>query len=195
MQQVVDILSEAKEQGLYAFVSGGFVRDTILGKPIKDIDVFVLHGKRYKFESIDTVLPDVSANNLMLPLKYGNYRTIGGSGTNIREDVLNIEQYPYSQVDVIYLNHITPENACYNFDCSICQCYAILNDNGELEIRVSKDFMDYVNNNIIYLYSDIQTTDSHIDRVKNKYPDAIFVEKNVDKSDQGFMLWEHKQTL
>lgn len=182
MQQVVDILSKAKEQGLCAFVSGGFVRDTILNKPIKDIDIFILPTPD-NFLSLD------------LPATYGSFRNIGGSGSNIREDVVGIQQYLQSKVDIIYLQQESPESSCYNFDCSICQCYAVLNDNGELEIRVSKDFMDYVNNNIIYLYSDIQTTDNHINRIRDKYPDAIFVEKNVDTSDQGFMLWEHKQTL
>jgi len=173
---VSDILTKAKEQNLVAFIGGGYARDTILNKPIKDIDVFVL-------SSLCPLAPTLELSC------YGNRTNLGGSGGNLRDDVVYIEKYDDKDVDVIYMDQESILNVCYNFDTSICQCYTILNDEGVLETYISEDFKQYLDNNIIYLYKDISTCDSHLERIRAKFPDAIFEKKMSDCTNNKFTKW------
>jgi hypothetical protein len=170
---VVDILTKAKEQGVVAFIGGGYVRDTILNKPIKDVDVFTLVNEDY-----------------LLELDLGHSDNYGGSGANIRDDVAYIQKFTNADVDVICMYHESIEGACYSFDCSICQCYAILNEEGVLELYVSEDFKVYLDSDVIYFYSDIDTSDSHTDRIHEKFPDAIFEKKLSGEIGNVFSKWE-----
>ena len=172
---VLDILTKAKEQNLVAFIGGGYARDTILNKPIKDIDMFVL-------SSLDTLA-------LTLTPDYGSVTNLGGSGGNLRDDVVYIEKYDDKDVDIIYMDQSSILNVCYNFDTSICQCYTVLNDEGGLETYISEDFKQYLDNNIIYLYKDIISCDSHLDRIRAKFPDAIFEKKMSDCTNNKFTKW------
>ena len=172
---VLDILTKAKEQNLVAFIGGGYARDTILNKPIKDIDVFVLYADELSF--------------LTLTPEYGSVANLGGSGGNLRDDVVYIEKYDDKDVDVIYIEQSSILNVCYNFDTSICQCYTVMNDEGGLETYISEDFKQYLDNNIIYLYKDIKSCDSHLDRIRAKFPDAIFEKKMSDCANNKFTKW------
>jgi hypothetical protein len=160
----LDVLKIAKRQGVNAFIGGGYVRDTLLNVTPKDIDVFVL-----------------GHNDLTLaPYGYDWPSHLGGSGDNLREDVIGIEKYENKDLDIIYLSQDSYVRACNNFDLSICQCYGILSeDESSIDFYVSEDFEEFQKNNIIYQYSNIKTTQSHIDRVKEKYPDAEYKVKSL----------------
>lgn len=162
-ETAIEVLKHAKRQGVTAFIGGGFVRDALLKREPKDIDIFVLNSQNLSL-------------NLDFPSGvYGTPKHIGGSGDNLRKDVIGIEKYEDSDLDIIYLNQPDIKSACYNFDMSICQCYAILSDDeSDLEYYVTLDWYSYYTDKIIYQYSNIQTTEGHVDRVKQKYPDAEF---------------------
>lgn len=162
-ETAIEVLKHAKRQGVTAFIGGGFVRDTLLKREPKDIDIFVL-----------SCSPFFKLFNLPYSV-YGSHTSSGGSGDNLREDVTMVEKYEMSDLDIIYLDQPTIESACYNFDMSICQCYAILSeDESDLVYYVTSDWFSYYTDKIIYQYSNIQTTESHVERVKQKYPDAEF---------------------
>jgi len=161
----IDILTKAKAEGKTAFVGGGWVRDKLLGKDPKDLDIFVLNPYE---EDMELILND-----------YGDPVYYGGSGENIREDVSHIEKYNDVDVDIIYMKRHNIVQVCNSFDTSICQCYAILNNEGDLSYYTSTDFNDYLSKNIIWLYSDIQTTEGHISRIKQKFPNAEYKDKST----------------
>lgn len=174
-ETAIEVLKQAKKQGLTAFIGGGFVRDTLLKREPKDIDVFVLSDPIF-IESI--YLPNES---------YGYHTNLGGSGSSLRKDVIAINKYEDSDLDIIYLNQPDIESACYNFDMSICQCYAILSEDGsDLVYYVTLDWYSYYTDKIIYQYSNIQTIEGHVERVKQKYPDAEFKVKHFTPSKYDF---------
>lgn len=177
---ILDVLAKAKQQGVNAFLGGGWVRDTLLGKTPKDVDIFVL-GEQSTF--LTKYFPKhVTHHPLDVGASYGKSVDYGGSGDSIREDVDKIEKYDIGDLDIIYMKHSTILSACSSFDSSICQCYAILDEEGNLCYYVSDDFKEYEDNNTIYFYSDIQTTEGHIERIKSKFPDATYKDKMLTES-------------
>ena len=154
---VCKILTDLRSIGFKAFVAGGYVRDKLLGKETKDIDIFVLQDyTRYWSTVLD-----------MFGMK-DRARVIGNYGDMcFREDVEVLIKVDNLNLDILHMKSETIEDVLINFDTSICQCYGVVED-GRLVYYVSEDFMDYINNNIVYKYTNIPTTDDHLKRVKAK---------------------------
>lgn len=155
-----DILKYFEDENITAFIGGGWVRDEILGRKSKDIDVFVLNTDK-DFKHLFT-------NDCKVITNYENMV--------MRDDVFKLYQYPSLNVDILSMNNPTIEDVLENFDVSICQAVCILEDD-KLVYKVSKDFMDYINKGIIYRYVNIPTSDNHLDRVKKKFNITDFTKK------------------
>lgn len=160
------VLTKLQDKGLTAFIAGGWARDTILGKEPKDMDVFVLNN--------------LSTNKL--DEVFDSHCTIihNSQYLKMRDEVIALYKYDNLNLDVLLMSNPTIEYVLENFDVSICQAICVL-ENDKLVYKVSKDFMDYINNRIIYRYTNIPTSDDHLYRVKRKFNITDFVEKESGK--------------
>ena len=170
---ILKLLKDYQSAGLNAFVAGGYVRDAILNKPQKDIDMFVIGD--FDENKIDTA-HSIKPNRWGLLTK-PYYKIKNYSNMNIREDVLEIYKFDDLNIDVMVMNCSTIEQVLGNFDLSICQCACVL-EGDELVYKVSEDFLDYIKSGTIYRYIDIDTHDNHLDRMKDKFGVDSFTEVN-----------------
>lgn len=160
-----------KYMGVY--LAGGYLRDIEHSIIPKDSDIFIcpMTDKQIRYTA-DIQQP----TRTFLPRRrryiYYNY------GAGMRKDVNYIVKYG-CKYDVIVM-HTGIEDVIRNFDMSICQIYGYIED-GELLVKTTHQYEDYKTNKIIWIYEDIETTASHINRITAKFPDAIF--KSMHSSD------------
>lgn len=141
-----------------AVVAGGWVRDKLNGIEPKDMDIFVMSGNR------DLIEHDLELNGF-----YGNARYFGNyENCDMRDDVEGVLQYHRLGMDIVFMEQFDIEEVVENFDVSVCQIWAELEDDS-LVVYASRDYMDYKERGIIYQYSDIPTTDDHLNRIRAKY--------------------------
>lgn len=148
-----------KQPGIDAVVAGGWVRDKLNGLEPKDIDIFVMDGNqqfvKYTMER-EGFFHDT-------PRYYGNYENC-----DMRDDVEGVLKYKDYDLDIIFMEQLDIEEVVENFDVSVCQVWAVL-EGDDLVMYASKDFMDWKEKGIIYQYTDIPTTEDHLNRVREKY--------------------------
>lgn len=166
MEAIRQELIRLKNLGMDAVVAGGYVRDNILGKNIKDVDYFILNCEERE-RDIELELSDIES-------EYDNYGNM-----NVRDDVLKIIKTKDGDDYICMKDDL--HSTLRNFDCSICQACIFVDARDNLQVRVSKDFMDYILSNTIYFYSDIKTSESHIERVRDKFPNAVYKDKESEE--------------
>lgn len=157
---VKNILNSLKVNGYTAYVAGGWIRDIDNGIEPKDVDFFVVDDIDY-MDVRDCLVADGYVR-MDASRYHSNY---GG----MRDDVDGVIKCHGSGIDVVMMNSGSIEDTCLNFDVSICQIYCKLDDNGDLVVYVSKDYLDWVNDGIIYKYTNILTTENHLSRIKAKF--------------------------
>lgn len=148
-----EVLTRLKE-GIFGvteiYIAGGYLRDTLLGKPIKDIDVF-LYASEQNIELMqcksDFVKTSVEAYNSQMFHLTGNI-----TGTRLN---LIFPKYPWHK-------HFE------TFDIGLCKiCYDVKQN----ILKQSPEFRRDVDNKTITLLPNPRPCQEHVDRVMRKYPD------------------------
>ena len=179
VKDVRDILNILTKNGIDAFVAGGWVRDMFFGIEPKDIDIFVNKGSTAVSERVNVEHILNSYQYASNGKWYPNYEH-----NDMRDDVEGVIKYVSSGLDIVLMKTDTIEDVISNFDVSICQIYAKLID-GKLMMFASKDFMDWGSRKLIYQYTDIPTSDSHLERVRAKFNTEL-----VGKKSGGMVMME-----
>lgn len=126
-------------------IAGGYLRDTILGKPIKDIDVF----STTHIGSIDFI---------------SHYTKIEPCKRYEGSNILDVYQHKVTRINYIQVN--TLDGFLNNFDIGLCRIY--YNISADF-LRTSQDFEQDVRNKTITLLK--PSHGDHLERVCAKYPD------------------------
>ena len=153
------LIALAKEcERLGAYLAGGCVRDYLLlpGTKAKDYDIF-----------ISNTLGNGTYVNTSL---FGQgYRVSDDFISNkTRDEVLAVDKYDHVNVDVILMDKSTVEGMIATFDSSICQVWLEVVD-GHTVVMCSPDFLHYLVTGDWILYTDIETSQSHVDRLIAKF--------------------------
>lgn len=168
-EDCIKILKTFKYHNIDAFISGGWLRDNLNNIIPKDLDIFINNS-----ELIYDIMSCFDKTEYKsYPETYSNHLY-----SNMREDVISVIKYEELNLDFIIMKNTTCEGVVSNFDTSICQIYAKLSDDEKtLDVFVSNEFLEYIKNRIIYLYTNIDTSEDHINRIKSKFFNATFIEK------------------
>lgn len=164
--EVVCVLETLNElDNCEACIAGGWLRDKLNGVQPKDVDVFVC-GEITRGEIENSLFfKYIGSPSLMLtPKYYGNYEEC-----DMRDDVVGVLKYEKVNLDIIRMSSKNVEDIIDNFDVSVCQIYGKLNELGQIDVYVSRQYMDWVDHGIIYHYTNIPTSESHLNRVREKY--------------------------
>ncbi len=196
------MLEKAKTQleilermGLEVYIAGGFVRDILNGIEPKDIDIFVIGSDGSKCATtVATINDQYQESGCSWYTNYGNsvvreeVQSIFKVGEEL--DIVFMQPSYYHQIG--FLNFVVKNyeitDAVLDFDVSICGCYAELNEEGDLDIFVTEDYMDWVDKGVIYRYTNIPTTDGHLQRVADKFKTPLTM-KEVDR-DMSFIKYK-----
>ncbi len=158
----VNILQTLKEDCIDAIVAGGWIRDKLNGVEPNDLDIFVLgNPDRYEVEQAVSYCDFHQWNDC--PKYYGNY-----NDCDMRDDVVGVAKYKERDLDIIIMKQRCPIEVISNFDVSVCQLYGILNGD-KIDVYASSDYMDFLNDGTVYEYTNIPTSEDHLDRVRAKY--------------------------
>lgn len=153
---IIKYLEDLESKGITGYLAGGWLRDNDNNIPTKDVDIFITnsdHDTRFEIEDM-----------LHYKAKYhGNY-----GDSDMRDDVVGVVCSERQGVDVVLMEQDSIVDIIDNFDVSICQIYAELVD-GKLEVYASKEYLDWKEKGIIYSYTNIPTSQDHIDRVEAKF--------------------------
>lgn len=167
IEKAKEVLRDLKNCGYEAYVAGGFIRDILNGIAPKDVDVFI------------TGQVDGSVSAKVLQRQHGGrwFRNYGDM--DMRDDVHGVLKVD-DTLDIIMMESFKPNatligpntydiyDTVKNFDVSICGCFGKLVGDG-LEVYVTDDYLDWKDKGIIYHYTNIMTTQNHLDRIKNKF--------------------------
>jgi len=160
------LLQGLKKKNLDAYIAGGYTRDAILNRSPKDLDIFIVNSDNYTKEDLEQIY--TAENSPFSGCRFfPNYLD-----SHLRDDVFCVYKDDVNCIDYIIMNTTTIEEVIFNFDASICQCYAKLED-GKLNYYVSGRFKHYQQTGIIEVYTDVPSTEDHIERLKSKFPKAI----------------------
>lgn len=155
VEGIIEFIESLKAKGMKGFLAGGWLRDQDNGIDTKDVDIFIV-------DADDSTRWDVSPM-ISYTKYYGNY-----GECEMRDDVVGVLQSEKNGVDVVMMEQDCIVEIINNFDVSICQIYGEVID-GKLEVYASKEYLDWKEKGIIYQYTDIPTSQDHIDRVEAKF--------------------------
>ncbi|SMG43374.1 hypothetical protein [Paraburkholderia susongensis] len=123
IQQFDEALARLQAVGVQGLIAGGAVRDHLLNRPVKDIDVFVPHS-----EGIQRKLQEAFGVLHVNPLISAEYAGAGGEVEHVYE--INISSDPFDPdagrppLQVIVLaSGLDPEERARHHDFGICQCW------------------------------------------------------------------------
>lgn len=159
-------------------VCGGWVRDLVLAKPRKDIDVFVFIGE--EIESSYKINLSMAIMSILNLSQFDFQETLNLDADymrdcSFRDEVKNLVQLTSSDfgVDIIVCSGTYPE-ILNGFDSSICEI-GMSEEDGEFKIKATESFMSGVKSDTIYEYSGVRVRDDHRLRLNNKYPEYKWV--------------------
>lgn len=159
--KVINHLQKLNTNGVTAFVAGGWVRDYMNAVKPKDIDIFVV-GNGVTVDELKSIDIDYFG----ITRTFGNSESSGNSG--MREDVVGVVKYDDLDVDIVVMKAPTMEDVVNNFDVSICQIVGVL-EGDTISVYATDDYLDWGRKGVIYHYTDIPTTENHLERVRKKY--------------------------
>lgn len=158
-------LAKEKLGDRFAFVGGGAVRDTVLGRPIKDIDVWILVDDLSEFEGL---LAEAGLQ-LEFNLDYFNYRALGTSVLG------EVDGLPVQLVALRRDLCPSMETATAQFDFGLCQ----ISYDGVGLFPTSAFITDMLNNTMTLDLSrpgvDEARSRARYERLKEKYPEFTLV--------------------
>jgi hypothetical protein len=121
-QQFEEILSKLKAAGVTgALIAGGACRDHILGKPVKDIDVFVPDQ-----EGIEMKLGAAFGHLHVNPIIAAEYAGAGGEVDHVYEISFGDDPFGDSHIPVqviVLANGLDPVERAKHHDFGICQAW------------------------------------------------------------------------
>lgn len=158
----VNVLQTLKDGCIDGIVAGGWIRDKLNGVEPKDLDIFVLGEPDRHHVEVTMMNCDFHTWN-DTPHYYGNYEN-----NDMRDDVVGVTKYKERDLDIIIMKQDSPIEVISNFDVSVCQLYGVLND-GKIDVYATADYMEFLDNGTIYEYTNIPTSEDHLDRVRAKY--------------------------
>lgn len=168
IKKAEEILEYLHSKNVRAVVAGGYVRDKILGKESKDIDIFVLSGDKVSQEALSDVISLL--DNQIEPLSTSN------EGDPDIIEVLNSTTDDW-QIDVIIRKENTIGEVLSHFPCSLSQACATYSE-GKWEYKVSNYFQEYQTNNLVYFTEGKSERAEYKERMINKFKDAVFMNKH-----------------
>lgn len=125
-QQFEEILSKLKAAGVTgALIAGGACRDHILGKPVKDIDVFVPDQ-----ENIEMKLGAAFGHLHVNPIIAAEYAGAGGEVDHVYEVSFGDDPFGDSHIPVqviVLAQGLDPIERAKHHDFGICQCWYVGN--------------------------------------------------------------------
>jgi len=168
IKKVEEILEYLHDNNVRAVVAGGYVRDKVLGRESKDIDIFILAGDKVSQEVLGKIFSLLEYQ--VKPLSTSNE----GDPDIIK--VLNSTTDDW-QIDIIVRKENTIGEVLSHFPCSLSQAYATYNK-GTWEYKVSNYFQEYVNNNLVYFTEGKSERAEYKERMINKFMGAVFLNKH-----------------
>lgn len=136
------------------YIAGGYLRDTLLGKPIKDIDVFV-YGDPWLMERVEK---DRAFVKTSVQEYDGDLFHLTGNIKNTRINLL----FPKKN----WAAHFN------SFDLGICKVsYELKRD----FLHQHSDFIKDAENKTLTHVGKVQHNEEHVHRIQKKYPDYIYI--------------------
>lgn len=135
------------------YLAGGAVRDTLLGREVKDYDFFI---------------PKFEAKNLPWE-KRGKAIPVG---KDYDPDFYVKEQ----EVDGHIVQHIIVNNPTYrvrNFDIDLCEVWINFSN---MEVGCTSGFKRSIEEKAFRYYKTLSRNENHLERVKEKYPEYKVIE-------------------
>ena len=149
-------------------IAGGYVRDTVLGKEVKDVDIFIHSSQSWMYWK--GVLDELGEGfkHRMTPA-YGFIESISCMFESKEYDL---------PVQIMIMKTPIKETVEQGFDFDICKCYTIGKD---METILTKEFMQSVEDQKLYLkYSEVRhnafVSLQRGERLQHKYPWPIEVQ-------------------
>lgn len=176
IKKVEEILEYLHSKGVRAVIAGGYIRDKILGKESKDIDIFVLAG-----DKIDSCILGRLEDKLENYKSWDNLPTKDDKKEGYQGDpdiieVLNSTTDDW-QIDIIIRKENTIEEVLSHFPCSLSQAYVTYNK-GKWGYKVSNYFQEYQTNNLVYFTEGKSERAEYKERMINKFKGAVFMNKH-----------------
>ena len=168
IKKVEEILEYLHASNVRAVVAGGYVRDKVLKRESKDIDIFVLAGDKTPFGMIECVADILNDQVKILNSKY--------EGDPDIIEVMNSTTDDW-QIDIIVRKENTIGEVLSHFPCSLSQACATYNK-GEWEYALSNYFQEYMKHNLIYFTEGKSERAEYKERMINKFKDAVFLNKH-----------------
>ena len=194
------VTREALQQsfGPEAIIAGGALRDTVMGQPVKDVDIFLpyerssyfdkqhysieacfeeagvsvkTHNVRKGYRELATTVPNIKK---YAPHK-GGYSTNSihnpGIGNLEIKECWEIESQAGHLYNLVFTKHpVQPKDLLQQCDIGLCRI-AYQND----DVIIDNSFTDDAVNQTLTLFS--MDNKNHIKRIKKKYPDHQLVNK------------------
>jgi len=153
-----------------AIIAGGALRDLVLGKPVKDVDIFI---NRYGILCHSTLLNILNEFD-----PYIEYTDTYGRGGDI-DCIIKFTYEDYS-FEIIIGSDVTCDPK--QFDTSICQIWTGVTTNklGYSPFLYSNEFLDTVHTKHIKITNMARCSQDRIDRLKAKYPEYTIEEYTND---------------
>lgn len=178
-----------------AFIAGGMPRDLKLGKPIKDVDIFLPSSRAMEGQHYAKIIGNIMKLNENFDLDYGEvYDKYEDS------DFTHIDNVVKMKIDGVDFDFIITNKEDWKFkpyyfvegtfDFAICEAY-IDDPNGSMEVITTSDFNKCVETgNIKYKPHNNPTMTknslgNHLPRLKEKFPEYSFMEADVAKIYNG----------
>ena len=168
IKKVDEILEYLHASNVRAVVAGGYVRDKVLKRESKDIDIFVLGNITLSDGSIADINTLLGQSMNMLQSKYEGDPDINKVFNSTTDDW---------QIDIIVRKENTIGEVLSHFPCSLSQACATYNK-GEWEYALSNYFQEYMKHNLIYFTEGKSERAEYKERMINKFKDAVFLNKH-----------------
>jgi hypothetical protein len=144
IQQFDDVLKKLQAVGVKGLIAGGAVRDHLLGRAVKDIDVFVPYS-----EDIESKLQTAFGVLHVNPIIAAEYAGAGGEVEHVYEihestdpfgEDWNAPVKPPVQV-IVLAPGLDPEERARHHDFGICQCWYLGNGQFQQTLAFTNDMM------------------------------------------------------
>lgn len=168
-EQIQKYLSKLHVAGATsAVIAGGAVRDSLFGKPVKDIDIFVSKEQAHFITEVFSVEKNLYCGYINIPDVDGVF-DIPVTHTELPVQIITMDE------------GMSPADRLHTFDFGFCQVAY----DGKNIITTENFLNDYKNNTITLVYCENQheydRSMRRFERLKEKYPDHILraVDKNL----------------
>ena len=166
--------SLADKYYLSAFIAGGYLRDTLLGKKVKDIDVFMIPepSLHFDFDDAERIAEDEEMEITSLSSELSEDTLNDHICLTTAKVCDNVENY----YNFIFLDkHVSPEAILNTFDFGICQ----IGITEDMEVITFPEFWKDVLNKTVTLlrYRSEERKEYRVGKMKEKFFNYKLVEE------------------